>query len=192
VTPRYYRVLVYDSSSTPRRIGLPVVAAPEVADFTAIKARIASGEIPADLRNEALVASNNEGDVWAALQTEAEIRRYAASGALLWRVTVTEPELTASREEFFRRNAAETNPRRFYSLRSFSDLALDGDKLWMLLSTSDEGNAVVLVLGADGTPLRRVEIAGGGGARSLAIDPTREKLYLFTAHDAQLLAASIP
>lgn len=185
--------VVFDSASTElRRIGDPVVVPPPMADFTAIKAAIAEGEMPADLRNDAMVAADREGAVWVALQTEGEIRRYDATGAPRWSLTVDEPEMAATRAEFFRRNQEEKNPARFIALRYFRDVVAVGGELWVLLDTPPEARAVVLVVPADGGSPRRIEVAGAGGSMTMAVDAERRRLYLFSAHDAQLLVAALP
>lgn len=185
-------ILFDGSGRVMRRIGVPVVAPPAIADFGAIKAAIRSGEIPDDIRNEALVAADSEGSVWVVLQSEAEVRKYDSQGALSWSLIVDEPEMELARDEFFRRNRAETNPGSFYSLRYFRDLAVVGDELWLLLDTPSRGSAVILGIGLEGTVQRRVDIAGGGAASSMAVDAERGTLFLFTGEDAQLLSAKLP
>jgi hypothetical protein len=183
----------FDSTGEERRsIGTPVVVPPQVANFAAIREQIREGQIPDDLRNEALVAGTNEGDVWIALSTEAEIRRYGPDGVLHWTAVLDEPEMPATRLEFFRRNNEEESPNRFYSLRYFRDIALAGEDLWVLIDTPAEGPAVLVQLNSAGEKLRRVEVAGAGGAMAMAIDVSRRRLFLSTPDDAQILMAVLP
>ncbi len=183
----------FDSRSTElRSIGVPVVDPPEIANFAAIKAAIADRTIPDDIRNEALIAADAAGQVWVAMQTEGEIHRYDASGTLLWRTVIEEPQMMHTLESFFKANAAEPNPARFISLRYFRDVEVVGDDLWVLLDSSPPDPAVVMVIGRDGTYVRRIEIALAGGATSLAVDQVRRRLFLASRHDAQLLLATIP
>lgn len=185
--------VVFDSASVElRRVGTPVVTPPPIADFGAIKAEIGQGEIPAFFRNSAIVAADGEGGVWVALQTEGEVRRYDADGGLAWSTSVQAPEMSATRAEFFSRNAAEKNPARLYSLTYFQDLAVVGQRLWILLHTESEASAVIIVLAQDGTTLRRIEVTGGGGATSFAVDKSRSMLFLSTPDDAQILAVAVP
>lgn len=185
--------VVFDSAGSElRRVGTPVVTPPAVLHFGAIKATIAKGEVPAFLRNDALVAEDDEGGVWVALQTEAEVRRYNPEGELAWVTKIQAPELSAARAEFFRNNAAEKNPARFFNLTSFPDLAVVGQNLWILLATQPGASAVVIALGPDGTAIHRIEVRGAGGASSFAVDQARKRLFLFTPEDAQLLEATVP
>lgn len=184
--------IVFDSAGAEiRRVGTPVVVPPTIADFRAIKSKIREGEIPADLRNEALVAAGPSGGTWVALATEGEVRKYSPDGALAWSTVITEPEMAWSRSEFFRKNADEGNPARFYSLRYFRDLAVVGEALWVLLDAPPDGPGVVVVVEPEGA-LRRIEIAGAGSAMSMAVDQLRGRLFLYTAEDAQLLEARLP
>jgi hypothetical protein len=184
--------IVFDSTATEvRRVGTPVVVPPVIADFQAIKSKIREGEVPADLRNEALVAAGPGGGTWIALTTEGEIQRYGPDGALAWITSISEPEMAWSRSEFFRKNAAEDNPARFFSLRYFRDLAVVGEELWLLLDTPPDGPGVVVVAEPDGST-RRIEIVGAGSAVSMAVDHARGRLFLYTYDDAQLLLAQLP
>lgn len=175
-----------------RSIGVPVVSPPAVADFGAIKAQIREGQIPPDLRNQAVVAGTNGGDVWIALYTEAEVRRYGPAGSLRWTTVLDEPEMSATRVEFFRRNNEEQNPNTYYPLPYVRDVAVAGQDLWVLFDTPTEGPAVLIQLDSAGVKRRRVEIAGAGGAVALAMDMSRQRLFLSTLHDAQILMALLP
>jgi len=184
--------VVFDSTATEvRRVGIPVVVPPAIADFREIKAQIRAGEVPADLRNDALVAADRRGGTWVALVTEGEVRRYGPDGKLEWTTAITEPEMGWSRSEFFRRNAAEDNPARFYSLRYFRDLAVVADALWLLLDTQPAGPALIVVVGPEGST-RRIEIAAAGSATSVAVDLSHGQVFLYTRDDAQLLRAPLP
>ena len=184
--------VVFDSTATEvRRVGTPVVVPPAIADFGEIKSQIRAGEVPADLRNDALVAADRRGGTWIALSTEAEVRRYGPDGTLKWTTAITEPEMAWSRTEFFRKNAAEDNPARFYSLRYFRDLAVVDDALWLLLDTRPDGPALVVVVGPEGST-RRLEIAAAGSATSMAVDLAHDQVFLYTYDDAQLLRARLP
>ena len=174
-----------------RRVGTPVAVPPPIADFGAMKAEIRAGEVPAGFRNDALVAVDPLGGMWIALRTEAEVRRYDADGTLEWSKALAEPEMTGTRDEFFRRNAEEKNPARIYSLSYFRDLATVGNDLWLLLATPTDGPGVVVVVGPEGST-RRVEIAGAGSAASMAVDQVRGRIFLYTSDDAQLLEAELP
>lgn len=174
-----------------RGIGVPVAPVPETRDYPAIKEAISRGEIPDEIRNEALVAGTGDGRVWIALQTEGILQRYSPDGALEWALDVEAPEMEAVREQFFLRNQAEERPNRFYSLRYFADLCPAGEALWVLLTTPETAeSAVVLVVGQGGAVQRRLEIRGAGGATALAVDPRGERIVLATPHDAQVVVAS--
>ena len=96
-----------------------------------------------------------------------------------------------SRSEFFRRNATEDNPARFYSLRYFRDVSVVGDALWLLLDTQPDGPALIVVVGPGGST-RRIEIASAGSATSMAVDVFHHRVFLYTYEDAQLLKAQLP
>ena len=184
--------VVFDATGAEvRRVGTPVVVPPPIADFAEIKSKIRAGEIPPDLRNDALVAADGRGGTWIALSTEGEVRRYGSDGTLEWTTPITEPEMARTRSEFFSRNVAEENPARFYALRYFRDLAVVGEELWILLDTPPDGSGVVVVVGSDGST-RRIEVAAAGSATTMAVDEARGRMFLYTSDDAQLLEAELP
>lgn len=177
----------------PRHIGLPVAPVPEMRDYALIREAISRGEIPDEIRNEALVAGRTDGRVWIALQTEAVLQAYSADGTLDWATKVQAPEMAEVQEQFFLRNRAEERRNRFYSLRYFADLFPVDDELWVLLTTPETSpGAVVLVVGDDGAVRSTLEVRGAAGATALAVSPTREWLVLSTPHDAQILLAAVP
>ncbi len=169
-----------------RRIGSPVVPLEGPGPMLEM---IQAGDIPGQLRNEGLLAGVATGDVWVALTGEGEVRRYGADGSLLWSTVVDEPEMLASRELFFRRNREEATPGGFFPLRYFMDVEVVDEEAWVLLQTSSAGPAVILVFSPEGRMDRRVEVVGGGGATTFAVDPDRGSVILFTQQDAQLLRA---
>ena len=175
-----------------RSFGTPVVAPPPVANHEATKAKIREGQIPDDLRNQAMVAGTDDGDLWIALYTEAEIRRYGPEGALLWTTVLDEPEMPATRDEFLRRNTEDRNPNTYYPLAYFRGIAVTGKDLWVLIDTPSEGPAAVVQLDSLGEKRRRVEVAGAGGATGLAVDISRRRIFLPTPHDAQVVMAVLP
>lgn len=178
-------------ADTARRIGIPVAPRPDMRDHRRTREAISRGEVPDEIRNEALVAGTTDGRVWIALQTEAVLQHYSADGTLKWAIDVQSPEMAEVRARFFMRNQAETR-NTYWSLSYFADLFPAGDELWVLLTTPETSpSAVVLVVGELGDVRRRIELRGAGGATALAVDPRRERIVLSTPHDAQVLTAKV-
>lgn len=174
-----------------RKIGEPVVLRSMTLDPAKLKAEIAAGEVPHDIRNANFVVGDDRGGLWVALQTEAEVRRYDEEGALIWSVSIDEPELAQARQEFFDRNAALESPFQFVLLSYFTDGQAVGDTLWLLLQTEPGAPGVVLVIGPEGRTVRRIEVAGAGGAYKFLFDGRHGELWLATRDDAQLLRATL-
>jgi hypothetical protein len=105
-------------------LGRAVVPAPPFWDFAAIKQQIWSGEVPAALRNVTLPVLEDDGSSWLLLQAEAVVERYDPADSLRWRVPLDLPELAAIREDFFRRNLADSAAFRFIPLSYFVRNAL--------------------------------------------------------------------
>ena len=179
-------------ATEPLAFGLPVVEPVKFFDMVSIKDRIAHGQIPEEFRNGVLVAEGKSGEMWIALQTEREIRRFAPDGGLLWALTVDSPELDGIVEDFFRRNEEVDSPNTVVPLRYFADLEIVGEELWVLLNTSTRRPATILRVSSDGRQPGSVIVLAASGARSLAVDETRSELYLGTPGDAQVLVAIVP
>lgn len=174
-----------------RKIGEPVILTSMSLDPAKLRARIAAGKVPDEFRNANFVVGDDRGGLWVALQAEAEVRRYDEHGTLIWSVAIDEPELALAKQEFLDRNAALGSPLQFVSLSYFTDGQAVGDTLWLLLQTPLGASCVVLVLGSDGQPVRRIQIAGAGGAHQLLFDRRHQALWLATRDDAQLLRATL-
>ena len=172
--------------------GLPVVEQPTMFDFASMKAQIADGVVPDEFRNNVLVVQDDDGSVWIALQTEAELRRYDAEGRRLWQVVLDDPQLQRAKEDFFNRNAETDNPAVVVPLRQFADLAVGQGQLWILLAGSDDDPAIVLTFDRSGSETRRIKIPAARGVGSISYDPTLGRLLLGTIPDAQLVSAEIP
>ena len=61
----------------------------------------------------------------------------------------------------------------------------------MLLNLPDEEPSVILVVGATGDVVKRMVLADIHGARSLAVDQARGKLYLAVPSRASVLATPL-
>lgn len=176
------------------RGSLGTLVAPPVAlwDFTAMKAEVRRGRVPGAFRNAAIPVLAADGGAWLVLSGEAEVRRYDVAGRERWARPVRAPELAAIRREFFAVNRAETNPAGFHPLSYFADAEAVGEELWLLVGTPDDAPSAVLVLDADGAVLRRYLLPDVPGARSLAVDATRRRLYLALPTRAAVVSVALP
>lgn len=118
--------------------GRPIVEQLTMYDFASMKARIADGAVPDEFRNNVLTVQDDDGRVWVALQTEAEVRRYDAEGRRTLQVVIDDPQIQRAREDFFSRNAETDNPAMILPLRQFADLAVGQGELWVLLAGGDD------------------------------------------------------
>ncbi|HEX2205990.1 MAG TPA: hypothetical protein VHG91_21925, partial [Longimicrobium sp.] len=173
---------------------LGALVAPPVAlwDFTAMKADVRRGRVPAALRNAALPVLADDGGAWLVLAGEGEVRRYDAAGRQVWARPVRAPEVDAIRHEFFALNRAETNPAGFHPLSYFADAEAVGDDLWLLVGTPDDAPSAVLVVDEGGAVARRYLLPEVRGARSLAVDPVRRRLYLAIPTAGAVVSVALP
>lgn len=183
---------LYSLAGSTRRIGAPIVPW-KTWDLVAMKAEIAKGRVPDQLRNDAVPAFGADDTIWLLVQTEAEVRRYDADGRLVWRRVLDVPEIQEARREFFRRNAADDRPMALALFRSMTAAREVGDRLWVLMhGESGTRRAVFYVLDRDnGHVVGRVSVDVPDAVNRFAIDATRGKLYLAVPNEASVLAADV-
>lgn len=174
------------------RLGTPVVDPPAGFDFAAIKAVIADGRVPDEFRNQVTAVQGGGGITWLVVQTEAEIRKFARDGTLLWASTLAVPEVEVARGEFIRRNREETNPARIHSFMPVRAAREVGGDLWVLLAGEENGPAAVYVVdGETGSHRGRMLVEVPAASNSFAVDRERMVLYLSIPSEASILAVDI-
>ena len=179
--------------------GLPVLTyAPLVArasgfwNFSDMKDDVRRGRVPNVLRNHAFPVMGEDSGSWLVLVAEGEVRRFDADGRQRWAQRVSVPEVERIREQFFAANRAEPNRSAFHALQIFADAVAVGDALWLLVGSADDEPSSIVVLRADGTVSRRYQMPGLTGARALAVDPQRRRLYLTSPSAAAVVEVLIP
>jgi hypothetical protein len=181
---------VSDTGSTP--LGPAVAPAPAGFDFVAMKAAIADGRVPDQFRNQTMPVVGSEGTTWVLVQTEAQVRRYAPDGRLLWTQTLDVPEVEQAHREFFRRNAEETNPSRIYALLTFSGAREVGRDVWILMFGEASHPAVFYVLDIETGDVRgRLSVATAAPSRQFAVDAVRRQLYLAVPDESAIVRVDL-
>ncbi len=185
-------ILIFDADGAPtRRAGEPVVPPHDMWDMTAISSAIERGHVPSSLRNMSLPVIEDDGSLWLILNAEGVVRRYDNEGNVLWSLTLESPELSAIRESFFIRNR-EMGGIGFSPLSYVSDAVVVDGELWLLLNTPEESPVVILAVTGDGSLSRRIRLPHVYDAGDLAVDLSRNRLYLTVPSNASLIAASLP
>lgn len=174
------------------RLGRPVAPVSPVWNFAAIKQQIRDGHVPAELRNLTLPVLGPDGTVWLCLSAEGVIERYSGRDSLLWRIELREPEFSAIRDDFFRRNRAEPAANRLFSLSLFVAGQAVGQDLWLLLRQTSPAPTLLLVLDGAGRVRARVRVPRAQGIRGFAVDREHHLLYLLAYDDAALLRLRLP
>jgi len=174
------------------QLGTPVVAAPEVWDFPALKQQIANGEVPAELRNVVHPVLGPNGGVWLLLDAEAAVQHYTARDSLAWSLDLTEPEFAAIRAEFFERNRTDANPNRLWPLSYLVGGRVVGDDLWVLVRQPEAAPTLLLIVDPGGRLRHRVVVAAARGVRGFALDRRHAVLYLLAYQDAVVLRVRVP
>ncbi len=162
-----------------------------VMDFRAVKRAIAGGRIPAELRNHARVVPSADGGAWLVLLSEPAVARYGPELREEWRRKRHAPEIEDIRARFFRANRTLGSASAFVPLSYVADAVESAGRLWLLMDTGEEGPAALLVVDSAGSPPVRVEVPGVVGARQIAVDLPRRRLYLALA-SAELVSAPLP
>lgn len=158
---------------------------------TRMRQQVADGEIPGMFRNVVLTAGSPEGDVWMALPTDGEVRRYASDGSLVWSTPLDEPEMAGAWARAVRRNQA-LGPGSVSIPFHFVDLDVVDDRAWVLLDTRERDAAALVVLGPDGQVQARFKIPGAGSATHFAFEPRSRSLYLSTQEGRAVVKAMLP
>jgi len=183
--------LLSDTAAT-IRLGPAVAETPAIFDMLAMKNQIANGGVPPMLRNAVVPVLGPGGTVWLLLQGEAEIRRYDDGGRLEWSRPLDVPEAVRAREEFFRRNAEDTNPARIFGLVTMVDGVVADGRLWVLMRGEGDAPAVFYVFDAGtGDRLGRVTVSVPAPVTGFAIDPERNRIFLAIGEEASILAADL-
>jgi hypothetical protein len=187
-------ILVLDAAGTRvDQFGEPIVPPVTFYDFTALKSEIRDGRVPDAFRNRATLVWATDQSLYLAFLAETQVRRYDASGSLLWTRTLDEAVLRSARAVFVRKNIEEQNPSRIHSLQYVIDAAVVGDDLWLLLNTADEDNGLLLVLSADDAAVRRrLTFPGLPNTGYFAVDQSRRRLYMAPRGEASVLIFELP
>ncbi|MGD8277107.1 MAG: hypothetical protein PVH00_03725 [Gemmatimonadota bacterium] len=181
-----------DESAAVVRLGPVVEAAPAMFDMVALKNQIESGSVPGFLRNAVTPAFGEDGAIWLLLQAEAEVRKYAPDGSLVFSRTLDVPEVGRAREDFFRLNRENENAASIIGLVAIVDGFEADGRLWVLMRTREAEPAVFYVLDAtSGAVLGSVTVPVPATVSRFAIDGGRNRLYLAIAEDASVLAADL-
>ncbi len=144
-------------------------------------------------RNNVFPLLGQDGRLTLVLQADAVVRQYGADGSLEWSVPLSEPEVEAARERFYRewREAADQLtvivPWTVRAGRVFED------EIWLLLAPGDGHASLMLVLDrSTGQVLRRLELRLPSPAGPFAVDRDRNALYFTLPDEAALLRTSLP
>jgi hypothetical protein len=160
-------------------------------DFGEMKAQIARGHIPGVLRNRARPVLSDEGGGWAVHLADARVERYDASGKRLWNQSYEDPAAEGILQTFFAKNREDPRPFVFVPLTLVADAVANGKRLYMLMNTGDSAPATVLAMDEDGRVTARMTANSVVGARQIAIDAPRRRLYLTTS-SAELIVLPLP
>ena len=179
--------------STRVLLGPPVVPRPTLFDMTAMKAEVAAGGVPAQMRNSALPVAGSEGVTWVLVQTEGEVRKYTADGELLWSRVLDVPEVEQARREFFRKNAETTEPFAMHFLQTVAAAReVDGD-LWLMMAGEAGAPTALYVLDGEMGEVRgRLTVGTPAPAAGFVVDAARDRVYLAIPDEASILGVPLP
>lgn len=178
--------------ATALKLGPLITRGSTFFDMTSIKNRIAEGDVPDEMRNFVIPIGGHDGVTWLLVETETEVRKYGADGALQWQQALDGPEVEAARADFFRRNNEDDNPSRVFPLVTMRDAAEVDGALWVLMWTAPGAPAVFYILDADdGTTIGRVSVPTPDVASGFTIDMRARRLYIAIADEASVLAVDI-
>jgi hypothetical protein len=169
------------------RMGTPPEEMPSQINMGAMRQRIARGEIPGFFRNTAFPHYGPVGDLWLNLITDGAIQRYAEDGELLLEYKLDEPEMDGIKEAFVEQHS-DPSFRGLLALRYAADLYSTGQELWVLLNRGDDEGTVIVRLSMDGRKLGRIVIPEVKGAKQLAVDAERSRVFLALPSTAAVVA----
>jgi hypothetical protein len=160
------------------RLGPPVAPAPPGFDMSRMRSDVAEGRVPVEFRNDVTPVIAADGGVWLLLQTEAEIRRYSATGELQWSTPLDVPEVEAARQAFFRTNEEQTDRSAIARLTTFRAATESAGALWILMGGSGDVAALYVTGPEEGNVRGRYTVPVSSQPTDLAIDEERKRLYL--------------
>ena len=182
---------VYDSAgSRIGKLGTPPTEIPRQIPMQEMRQQIARGRIPEFFRNTAFPHYGPKGNVWLNLITDGVVERYSEEGSLLFEYELDEPEMQGIYDAFVREHS-DPDFRGLYALRYAADLYSTGEELWVLLNRADDEAVVVVRLSMNGERLGRVDIPEVTGAKLLAVDPERSKLFLAVPSMAEVIMVQL-
>lgn len=152
---------------------------------------IARGGVPDEMRNNVLPILAADGGLWAFVQTERELRRYDADGTELARIVIDLPERS---DIFAAFQAVNRSPERdlVFPLQYINHGEAVGNEVWLLWSMPEGRPGLITIHGPMGTLRQRLVLQGMPRASHLAVDPTRQLLYVLSGADSSVYRYSLP
>jgi hypothetical protein len=174
-------------------LGTPFGSVSLVMSPSETKQEIVDGKVPAMFRNSVLPLLAPDGDMWLVLTGEGLLQRFDEAGSLQVSVPLEAPEMEQVWQEVVEHaESTLANPRSVKGLFYVWDAAVVGRTLWLLLNTTERGPAVLMAFTAEGQGKRRVLFPEIRGARQLALDPARGRVFFAITSDASIVASSLP
>lgn len=150
------------------------------------KRMIREGELPPIFQYNAQALAGADGSSWFLLPAKARVARYDSAGALAWSTELQDSAFAEVRRDFVARNESAA-ANQLFPLRFILDAEVVGEELWLLLGQSALGPASILVLGPDGSEVRRISVPTVEGADRLGVDVERRRLYFVRSEAAELV-----
>ncbi|MFO8233299.1 MAG: hypothetical protein R6U20_11600 [Longimonas sp.] len=158
-----------------------------------LRSQIASGEVPDELHAMSTAAAlDANGGLWFVRPSKAAVMRYTPSGAQKWAQPLDLPEADRIRDAFFEANAALERSNSIVSLQYLRSPVSVDDALWLMVGVPEDEPAQIIVIDDTGTLRHRIRIPDAAGARSFALSPSRERIYLSITNQVQILTAPVP
>jgi hypothetical protein len=173
------------------QFGAPLANPTHGWNLQEMKTEARNGRVPPALLNTAVPAVSREG-TWLVFLAQGSVRRYDAHGALLWSTPLDSPEIEAIRHAYVVKNREDNRSFAFSPLAYAADITVVGERLWVLLNTTEDESSVVLVIGPRGAVEKRLVLSAIRGARDLAVDTTRRKMYLAVPSSASVVSVVLP
>jgi len=136
----------------------------EYYDFTLIKKQIKEGEIPDSFKNDILLITDRNGNLFAVHRALNKFKKFSLKGKLLLEGEIGADEYKNIYNDFLQKNASEESPSMFWSLYYVNDLAMDeSGNLYILVNEtsrmiiyvySNEGKFIGKLLGVEDSIIR--------------------------------------
>lgn len=150
-----------DDESASFRVGTPVAPPSDGYDMQQLQQQVLSGQIPAIMRNQIILSSNDSG-VYAFQQSNVLLQKFTHTGELEWELDLDLPATEGVYDQFLETNRAmaDRGQEMVTMLQYAAKIDTTDNGVALLLNTVDPNPVTVLWIPDDGSEIQEVQFPG--------------------------------